>query len=607
MQELEAARAEQTFERAKRESEVEELKKHKASLTADQTSLRDQLDTAHQKLQNFESEFMKTSTEEQQSQKALQDSLSALHTRFSRKEEDFRALEESLSSIQDQLVEKEEACRELQSSLNKTQIELSESRNERQSLENNIFRLQDELAGSKRECHDFQIGIQTIQGDLMALKEERHHLQDNLSSLKGSSLDTEAVRQTLEDSLSSMQGTLAKSQEEHQALQKRFEEADNARRDLETGKSKAKGEILALLKRVQESESGIKLFRDFLYRKDVAGLQLPLPMALDHLEGILQSPRENGALHFQQTEAPIKTSETSPRYFEGEINVHGSETPTRMGTDEPKTPTGQAGEASPSKQPGNIVPFSSILQGLSPAHFSAADNDLFDISCVVTHTPERPSAAQELSVPARPEKNNFLPNDTSGKKTQPLGNPSDSARIDGSDQATLASTKGEARPNAAQEQEHVPPKESTTTRKVSFVSDRFNGEKDGVQVPDSQEKSNQSKVLDSSLNEDHQPRNNRWTYSKRQRDTTKQETTSTGTGTSHTEQETRKRPRTSDNASVTQDRTLSELSSRRKSPTRLASGSSCISTNVPNPDHSGPSRGKRRSARRTRGKTTVHA
>ncbi|KAL4900670.1 hypothetical protein BDW74DRAFT_188099 [Aspergillus multicolor] len=470
IQDLEAIRTEQSSALAKREAEIQLLREQEAALKSEQTSVREQLEEAQQRSNGFEIEFMKTTTDDEQSRKALQDSFSALQKGFAKKEENCKALQDTLSSIQNQL--------------------------------------------------------------------------------------TRAVRKELQD-------------------------ANCARNTLESGKSKAKAEIHSLLKRVQDSELVTKTVRETFHRAGIARLEQPLSEALNQLERVLQAKTAR-----QPTTAQERVQ-------------------TDLRTHEPKTPVNHADHGSPSKRAGKIVPFSSILGGLSPINHPAADSELFEISALA-HTPKRALAPPETGVPSRPEKYNPLTDDPPVSQAEEAEVLPELNCVAEAQQVTATRTQCQSRPSAPIGQGDQA-QQTVTGRKVSFASRKLITEKDVLQDPDSQGKDKESNVLESSINEGNLSRTNRWTYSKRQRETSvrQQETTSIERIPPQVEeQETRsKKAKTSSTSSVvTQAETGSERNDRRRSPTRLASGSSRTSSGIPDPGQIGSNRGSRRTGRKSRGK-----
>ncbi|KAL4984280.1 hypothetical protein BDW68DRAFT_190643 [Aspergillus falconensis] len=416
---------------------------------------------------------------------------------------------------------------------NQTEVEES-ARKQCVNLEalNSLSSFRNQLLEKEEECERVQADLSAVQKVLAENIEERQNLQHDLYSNENS-------RQTLQNRLLSIQGTLA--QKEYQALRKELEEAnDDAQNSLESGNQKAKTETHSLLKRIQDSESGMKMVSETLHRMNVAHLQQPLSETLDQLVRMLQANNASEPTVGQER-SPVRISETSARDKNTQMK-HGArhiEAQTDTIADGTKTPTNHS---NPSKQTGSIVPFSSIVQGLSPVRYAVAGNGPFDLSAL-TQTQERATSLQEPTVPARPEKRNSLTETAPGSKRQ-------GANIE-------VHYITQSRPG---DQGNKQSEEPVPSRKLT-------GEDVG------------SNILESSLNGGSMIRINRWTYRKRQREISmrQQETTSSRGCPANI---------------VTQTGTGSELYDLRRSPTRLASGNSHTSSTIPNPDQMGTNRSK---------------
>ncbi|OJJ04432.1 hypothetical protein ASPVEDRAFT_788860 [Aspergillus versicolor CBS 583.65] len=531
-------------------------------LTEQQNSLRSQLDEALRKSCSFEGELLRTTTDSQVSQQILQDSFSALKTELASKEDNFQAVKETLSSIQKQLGRKE------------------------------------------AECQDLQNNLHEIQGELRRNETERQDLQDNLSSLQDKATENEEAQQNLQDSLSTIQNRLTGKEEEYRALSRELEESNNIRENLESGKSKAKSEIHALLKRVQEAESAAKLIRETLHRMNIAQLDQPLPEIMDQLEKSFQAANSSQMAIVGEIASQVRTPETSARVVNLRTNVNSGnqEVHTDSEENEPKTPINHYDEPLPLKQGGEIVPFSSIA--VSPTHCAVADGEPFDFSCMLMQTPERSSVQQELRVPPRPEKEAPPIEIISRERSQSTDLILGVRRVLSAQGPTKVRTQDQHL-GIPIDQAHLQPKDPVPTRKVSFVAGNTAAETDSVQVPDSQEKNIQSNLLESSLNGDSLTRTNRWTYSKRQRETSTKRQDAATSEKSYSQSEVQqahnnKKVKTFAEpfATGSQGRAGPELHDRRKSPTRLASGSSRASLDLPVIEQ----KPRRRSGRKTRGK-----
>ncbi|KAL5338855.1 hypothetical protein BJX70DRAFT_398238 [Aspergillus crustosus] len=603
---LEASEAEHASSLAKQEADIQRLREQESVLTAQQNCLQRELNESHKQPDSISEVMLKAIAENQLSLKELQINFSTLQGNLAKKEEDCQALHDSLSFLQEKFVNKEVECQSLQDRLAVAQAEVVRNENERQALQSNISSLAYEVSALEDTRQALQDDISSLQSDVREKDDNYHALQDIYSSLQSEFAMKEECCQSLQQSLSFNISELAKREEEALAYDKQLEDANDTRRNLESGKSKAQAQILPLLKRVQDSESAMKRVREVLHSLGIAQLERSWPDALDRLEITLQAVKSDQRETSEQFQAQQELSKTTAPDENNQLE-HGVDYDNDglQPATEPagiKTPiTAHLGD-SLSEQAGIIIPFSTILHKMSPAPCPAAENELFDFSGVIAQTPDRMLSAQELLVPARSEKDNpFLDIDpASGAKA--LETPS-LQHATSAQQMTSAYLQEQAYPHAPAERSLVQPKELVPGRRVAFVTRKSTAELGTFQVRDSQEKDAESNFLESSLNGNNPIRTNRWTYSKRQRETVTQQQNTISSAKASEEQQTRsKKVKTSSTSSsvVTQTRTASELYERRKSPTRLASGSSRVPSNGAVPVQI-VARGTRRSQRQKRG------
>ncbi|KAL2816223.1 hypothetical protein BDW59DRAFT_166434 [Aspergillus cavernicola] len=562
---LETIRAQQTSNLSKQEGKIEKLREHEAAIMAQQASMQILLDEANTRSAGVEGELLKTATDNQHSLQV------------------FQALQNSFSSLQAEVAKKEAVHQGLSKELGDANSVLSTLQSELASKETDYQAL-------SKELEDASSAFSTMQSE--NLRKEADH---------------QGLSQKLEDAnsaLFTLQSELVEKKADHQMLSKELEHANSARTSLETSKAKAKAEIHALLKRVQDSELYTKRVKEILDRKGIAQLELSLPESLDQLEATLQLPKSGHPVPVEQTMAQVRTPETSAR--DGSSGAKHATKNLDETIVEPKTPVNRAVEPSPSKHTGIIVPFSSISHGVSPARCPNTENESFDLSYILAETPEKESSPDELSAQAGPEKDNLSADIATRRRVEEADDPTGLHHCANVQRTTSGCTQ--ARPSIAVEQDPF----QSRGRKVSFVTRKLTAEADNLQVPDSQEKNDQTNTLETSLGGDNPTRINRWTYSKRKWETStkQQDTVSSQKITSQTEgQQAHAEPGKNKKAMIAsastlvcQTRTASELYDRRRSPTRLASGSSRTpSSNVPIPSQTVSTRSSRRSGRKTRG------
>ncbi|KAL4935568.1 hypothetical protein BDV06DRAFT_234204 [Aspergillus oleicola] len=476
----------------------------------------------------------------------------------------------------------------------------------RKTKEDYLSTLQAELARKREDCQDLQDSIAPLRDQLVE-RENEYELVQTKGECK--TLQASAEHQALHETLTAIKGKLTEKEEEFDAVNKKLEHARSAQSSLESGKSKAKAEIVSLLKRVQESESDVKKVMEVLHQMDIAQPGQPLPESLEQLKRTLQATTATEPALDRQDVVQVRTPVTSARARNSQTQIgpqNPGEAEINTHTNGLNAPANDLDEPSPSKQAGSIVPFSSILDGLSPTHFSITDNEPFDLSGVLTQTPVKASAPGEPSAPAKPEKTHPLSTFAKKMKDQEVEGQPELERVANTQETASIGTQEQVRQSLPDEQGRPKPHNPAAARKVSFVTQKSAAETGNLQVPDSQEKTLDNELLGPSLESAHPARTNRWTYSKRQRETsTKQHETTSAERLSpqKEDQETRsKKAKTSSTTSaVTQTRTAIELYGRRKSPARWASGSSRPASSTLIPHQPGASGIRRRSVRRTRG------
>ncbi|KAI9367925.1 hypothetical protein BJX61DRAFT_547029 [Aspergillus egyptiacus] len=595
IEDLEASRVEQSSKLAKQEAEIEsireQLRQREAALLVQQISMQSQLDEANERSAGLEGEVLKATTEAQQSAQALQ------------------ALKHEFASIQADLARNGQENEALSK-------KLEDAIKERLSLESGKSSSLEDLKTLQDNLSLVQVDIVKKNEENKALRKELEDVNDARSSLESNRSKLMQELQSLRDSFDAREADIAKKGEEIEALRKEVVNANSARASLESGKSKAKSEVHELLKRVQASDTCMKRVKDILVRMNIAQSERPFLECLDQLEATLQSANGNQPLTLDQDPERGEAPDTG-----GRDDSSGTEPATtnivntgkrETSFDEPKTPVKYTVEPSPSKQKRSIVPFSSIAEGLSPAQCHGTEDEPFDLLCLIAQTPEKASSLDEFNAPANPEKGNPF----ADIAVHTHGHEADSTCghdcLQSTQNVAPKGTQEQIRPGVATECDPLQSKGPVTGRKVSFDTRRLTSETD-LQVPDSQEKDDHTTTVKTSLGGDNPTRINRWTYSKRQRETLpKQPNTSTADSVLSQNEEqhaqvkaaVNKRPKLSSefSALATQARTASELYDRRKSPTRLASGSSrTTSSNMPSSSQTATKRANRRSTRRTRG------
>jgi hypothetical protein len=475
--------------------------------------------------------------------------------------------------------------------------ELEESRNECTS---NLAKQEAEIA----KLRDQEAVLTSQQISLQLQLGEANRRSDGLENERTkATAETQHSLHALQDRLSSLRSDLAKKEEERDELARELENANIARTNLEASMSDARSEAHALCAKVQELESEIKEVRDTLLRLNVAQLEQPLPEALAQLGAIIQSKRSE-----QVSQNSAQASTVTCFLTDQETQTLGNVMHMNLQANEAITPVENREALSPS-QAGVIVPFSSIVEELEPTACLMTENEPFDISSMLTQTPESVPSTKELIIPARPEKDSPFANVEYQYKIQEP----QLYRASDIQQAPAEYVQERTHQEAVVEQVPVHPKQAAAGRNVSFETRKPSAGDDNLQVPDSQVSGGRPGLVVLSLSTNHPTRTNRWTYSKRQRETTTEQQKANLSEAASSQMEDRedcsetgknKKTKTcpAPSNSVPQARTTTELYPRRTSPARLASGSSRTRSSDAMSNQTGPARRLRKSARQTRGK-----
>lgn len=275
---------------------------------------------------------------------------------------------------------------------------------------------QDTELARLREIESFY----TNQQDL--LREEISEANQKITTLEAeialNKVDQLAL-QELEKKFYELQSELSHKEDERSSIHKELETINAAKSALESGKEKAKGEIHALLLRVQDSERWMKTIKGKLENFGVSTSTESFPETWRKLEALLQSAIASG---FPDPTSNVSLQQVSCTPAVASTPRKGGESPAErfVQTTEviyrthniPRSaycsPTGrdsfQSGggngtiETLPDSQMStNIVPFSSFQTQLSPVHCSPNqdDHDASDFANILTQIPQKEHLAKE--------------------------------------------------------------------------------------------------------------------------------------------------------------------------------------------------------------------
>lgn len=230
--------------------------------------------------------------------------------------------------------------------------------------------------------------------------------------------------QELENKFGELQSDLSRKEEEQLSIQKDLTAANTAKSALESGKAKAKGEVHALLLRVQDSERWMKAIKERLENYGVSTSTESFPETWSKLETLLQSaiasgfpdpslnnPSQQVSCTPAVASTPCKGSESQDKRFvqTTEVIYRAHNIPRSAYCSPAGHDSFQSGgdngtiETVPDSQMStNIVPFSSFQAQLSPMHCSPNhdDQDATELAEILTQIPQREHPAKEYNDPA---------------------------------------------------------------------------------------------------------------------------------------------------------------------------------------------------------------
>lgn len=475
-----------------------------------------------------------------------------------------------------------------------------------------------------REVEDFNLTQHKL------LQQKIDEANQNIATLEADAAASASkvdhkVSQELEERLNTPQAEVSRKEEECSSMKQELEAANAAKLTLESGKAKAKGEIHALLLRVQDSERWMKSIKDKLEKFGISTSTEPFPETWNKLEMLLQSaiasgfPEVSSNNPLQQVgctpkgnvlSTPRKVCESSSQFVKTtELIYRTQNIPTYS------SPT--AHEASTTIDPvpdsqlsTNIVPFSSFQKQLSPVHCSSPNHDAGDFATILTQTPQK-EYPKEANSPIKEIKNGLSSSSGTEKDEKSL--------------CPVKLTNPTSQTNDKTPRKQLPGADIMDEGKGDQSQDtEFGGDKHRVVTFENQDTANpgskrsHDKTAEGFPNE-RPVRPNRRTYSrirktspvrKNERFAIQNEASPSaqkrGADSPYDNRNKRARVSTASNQSRSHKQTHggSDYVERRASPASLASGSSRQNTANENSNQRWATRGQRRPGRRTRGKNS---
>ena len=439
------------------------------------------------------------------------------------------------------------------------------------------------------------------------------------------------VSQELEERLGTLQAEFSRKKEECSSMKQELSVANAAKLTLESGKSKAKGEIHSLLLRVQDSERWMKSIKDELEKFGISTSTEPFPETWNKLEMLLQLaiasgfPDASSNNPLQQVgctpkgaiaSTPRKVCESPSQFVQTtELIYRTQNIPTFS------SPAGHEANTTidtvpDSQMSTNIVPFSSFQKQLSPVHCSSPNHDTGDFGTIFAQTP-RKEYPKEANGPINERKNGISSSSDTEKNEKSLS-PAKNANRES--QTNDDKNPGKKLPGA----DPVDGENGDEHRNADYSGDKhrvvtFEGQ-------DTVNSGSKRRMPDSSFREktaegfpsERPIRPNRRTYSRIRKaspvrdngrlavqDEAPPSAQKMGTGSPYDNRNKRARVSNGSNQSRSRKQTQggSDCVERRASPASLASGSSRQNTaNQNSSNQRWATRGQRRPGRRTRGK-----
>ena len=267
------------------------------------------------------------------------------------------------------------------------------------------------------------------------MQQQIHELNQRILTLESEIASCNADReqsQELQKELETLQAELSHKEEEHLSTQIKLGAVETARSALESGKTKAKGQIHALLLRVQDSERWMKNIKEKMEEFGISTPEETFSETWNKLEMLLQSavfskPSSIAPKHSLQqvghvpegtaialtphkmAASPSQGFVQTTEFIYRTHNVSRSTYSTPAGHERFRSelPNSTIDYVPDSQVSANIVPFSSFQRQLSPVHcpIPKDDPDEFAKLLAQTQTPPKNCPVKFPHSPAKQSKN----------------------------------------------------------------------------------------------------------------------------------------------------------------------------------------------------------
>lgn len=286
--------------------------------------------------------------------------------------------------------------------------------------------------------------IGTTQQD--QLQQQIHDSNQRIFTLESKITSHDADReqqQELQKKLHKLQAQLSQKEEECSSVQGNLDASEATRLALESGKAKTKGEIHALLLRVQNSERWMKSIREKMEEFSISTSEEPFSEMWSKLEMLLQSAvfnresSKDAPKHTLQqvgyvpggtaiVSTPHKTTASPSQgflqttefiYRTQNISRSTYSTPAGHGRFQSELPNSTIDYVPDSQASANIIPLSKFEKQLSPAHCSSPKDDPDELAKLLaqTQTPPNEDLVKFPNSPVKENKNASPSNSTTEK------------------------------------------------------------------------------------------------------------------------------------------------------------------------------------------------
>ncbi|KAI9925230.1 hypothetical protein MW887_006150 [Aspergillus wentii] len=409
-------------------TKVQEAEDRATQLESETTSLREKINSIETKVRE---ELNRASVVSRDQIKArFEQQIHKLLKEKSDIENDAGNVREQLANAQESLVQNKATMQKKQADYESS---LQEKQQQMQILQDSHIEYINRLTTQDAELRRYrELEASAVSQQDSLLKHldeanERIESLENQLSLKDDKAQSEL--QELQRKVESLEEEFSKKKEECLSVQKDLDAANSVKSSLESGKLKAKDEIHALLRRVQDSEEWMKSIRDTLQKLGILKPEEPFAETWNRLEVLLKTAVSNNAItaviNCPEKDSTVNHGANSPESIALAATPRGGSLIPSQGFFQTteliyRTQSIQeslyaspdayrhiqsiaASNTVPSSFPGSqvsnsIVPFSSIQQQLSPRYCSSPSQVPDDLANMLIPASEKQEEHGESTI-----------------------------------------------------------------------------------------------------------------------------------------------------------------------------------------------------------------